>query len=107
MKPMPSAFQRFNISAFQKSAGGALMILVLICALMGTLMVSYLSLIQSQHLSVARAQAWNSAVVVAEAGIEEGMALLNSGVPSSGWATHSWASLSGSNWRKTNSLGTA
>src|SRR2546423_631627 len=64
--------------------GGALIILVLICALMGTLMVSYLSMIQNQHLSVARAQAWNSAIVVAEAGIEEGMALLNSGLSSSG-----------------------
>ena len=60
--------------------GGVLLVTLLICVILGTLIGSYLSLIQNQHLSVARAQAWNSALVVAEAGIEEAMAHLNSGV---------------------------
>jgi len=40
-------------------------------------MGSYLSMIKTQHFSVSRARAWNSAIVVAEAGVEEAMAQLN------------------------------
>jgi hypothetical protein len=41
---------------------------------------SYLLMIQNQHLSVVRSQAWNTALAVAEAGAEEALAQLNPGV---------------------------
>src|SRR6266704_1299953 len=58
-------------------AGSVLLVTLATCIILGVLMGSYLSMIKSQHFSVARGQAWNSALVVAEAGVEEAMAQLN------------------------------
>jgi len=85
--------------------GGVLLVTLLICVLLGTLIGSYLSLIQNQHLSSTRAQAWNSGLVVAEAGIEEAMAHLNSGVKPNNLAVNSWADMGGGVYEKTNFLG--
>ena len=49
-------------------AGSVLLVTLATCVILGVLMGSYLSMIKSQHFSVARGQAWNSALVVAEAG---------------------------------------
>ncbi len=87
------------------AGGGVLLVTLLICLILGTLIGSYLSLIQNQHLSVARAQAWNSALVVAEAGVEEAMAHLNSGISTNNLAVNSWVSLGGGVYEKTNFLG--
>src|ERR1044071_1363779 len=57
--------------------GTVLLVTLALCVILGVLMGSYLSIIKSQHFSVARAQAWNSALVAAEAGVEEAMAQLN------------------------------
>src|SRR6266446_4466982 len=57
--------------------GSVLIITICICLILGLLMGSYLSMIKTQHFSVARARAWNSAIVVAEAGVEEALAQLN------------------------------
>jgi len=54
-----------------------LLITIGICLILGILMGSYLTVIKTQHFSVARARAWNSAIVVAEAGVEEALAQLN------------------------------
>src|SRR6266446_5419071 len=58
-------------------AGSVLLVTLATCVILGVLMGSYLSMIKSQHFSVARAQAWHGALVVAEAGVEEAMAQLN------------------------------
>src|SRR2546426_9617374 len=58
-------------------AGSVLLVTLATCVILGVLMGSYLSMIKSQHFSVARGQAWNSALAVAEAGVEEAMAQLN------------------------------
>lgn len=42
-------------------------------------LISYLSLVHQQNLTVARAQAWNEALALAEAGVEESLAQLNPG----------------------------
>jgi hypothetical protein len=75
--------------------GSTLAITLIICGILGTLMGSYLYLVQTQRLSVARAQAWNRSVVVAEAGVEEAMALLNSGVSSGNFGVFPWTSAGG------------
>src|SRR5437660_2806814 len=74
---------------------GVLLVTLLLSVIVGILIGSYLSLLQNQHLSVARGQAWNAALVVAEAGIEEAMAHLNSGVSTNNLAVNSWLSLGG------------
>src|SRR6266436_4457142 len=60
--------------------GSALVVTLIICAILATLVGSYFCLIETQHKSVARSQSWNEALTVAEAGAEEALALLNSGV---------------------------
>src|SRR5690349_10466690 len=68
---------KFPKTKHQACEGSVLVITICICVILGLLMGSYLSLIKTQHFSVSRARAWNSALVVAEAGVEEGMAQLN------------------------------
>ena len=79
----------------QRRRGSVLAITLIISGIMGTLMGSYLYLVETQRISVARAQAWNRSVVVAEAGVEEAMALLNSGVSSPNFAIFPWTSSGG------------
>ena len=65
------------VGASARAAGSVLLVTLSICMILGLLMASYLSVIKGQNFSVARAQAWNSAIVVAEAGVEEALAQLN------------------------------
>jgi hypothetical protein len=58
-------------------SGSILLITLAICVILGVLMGSYLAVIKTHHFSVTRARCWNSAIVVAEAGVEEAMAQLN------------------------------
>jgi hypothetical protein len=75
--------------------GSALAITLLTCTIVGTLVGSYLYLSTTQSLSVARSQNWNQAIVVAEGGVEEALALLNSGVQSPNFAVFPWTSAGG------------
>src|SRR5215831_6006417 len=75
--------------------GSALVVTLLTCAIVGTLVGSYLYLIGTQNLSVARSQNWHQALVVAEGGVDEAMALLNSGVQSPNFAIFPWTSAGG------------
>src|SRR5436190_3332505 len=68
---------KLNIKNKTPDCGSVLLITLATCIILGLLMGSYLSIIKSQHFSVARAQAWNNALVTAEAGVEEAMAQLN------------------------------
>ena len=67
-------FQRINNAARN---GSVLLVTLAVCIILGILMGSCLCMIKTQHFSIARARAWNSAIIVAEAGVEEGMAQLN------------------------------
>src|ERR1043165_1012493 len=60
-----------------KEAGGMLVTALILSAIMGTALASYLGVVRAQHRSVARSLAWNTALPVAEAGIEEAMAHIN------------------------------
>ena len=86
-------------------AGGVLLVALLICLLLGTAIGSYLTLVQNQSLSVARAEAWNAALMVAEAGVEEAMAQLNSGVNTNNLAVNSWVKVGNGIYQRTNTLG--
>src|SRR5262245_62871633 len=63
---------------FRKEQGSTLIVTVVLGGILGMLMVSYLSMVNTQKFSVSRAQSWNKAIVVAEAGVEEALAHLNS-----------------------------
>src|SRR5437867_8435418 len=62
-----------------RQQGSILVVTLLTCFIIGLVLGSYLRLIQAQSLSVARAQIWNAGVAIAEAGVEEALAHLNTG----------------------------
>ncbi|MEY2407447.1 MAG: hypothetical protein QOF48_117 [Verrucomicrobiota bacterium] len=65
---------------FQKSRGDSgkiLLVTLFLAAAIGLVLLSMLSLIQSQNQAVARSQAWNQCIPVIEAGVEEALAHLN------------------------------
>lgn len=65
----------------RSEAGSVLTITLFITTLFGLFLVSYLSLARQQNGLVARSQVWNSAMGMAEAGVEEALAQLNPGAP--------------------------
>jgi hypothetical protein len=69
-----------RIGRQQSKQGSTLAVTFMTCVILGLLMGSYLYMVQGQRQSVARSQCWNQALVVAEAGVDEAMALLNSGM---------------------------
>ncbi|HEY2082157.1 MAG TPA: collagen-binding domain-containing protein [Verrucomicrobiae bacterium] len=60
-----------------RDQGSILAFTLILVAIMGLTLGSYLVLASGQQGSVARSQRWNSAIDVAEAGIEEGLAQVN------------------------------
>src|SRR5206468_3714171 len=58
-------------------AGSVLMLTLFLAIILGTTLASYLYWVRTQNLLVSESQAWNSALAIAEAGIEEGMAQIN------------------------------
>jgi hypothetical protein len=79
----------------QPERGSVLALTLILCAIFSILMASYLYIIQTQRFSVARSQRWNQALVISEAGVEEAMALLNSGVKAPGFGIFPWTSAGG------------
>ena len=75
--------------------GSALTVTLLTCMIIGAVLVACLSLIGTQQSLVCRSQNWNQAIVVAEGGVEEAMALLNSGVQAPNFAVFPWTSAGG------------
>lgn len=70
MKLPPSPFRHGE-------QGGVLMVTVMIALLIGVTLASYLTLVRNQSMAVARSQAWNTALTLAEAGAEEALAQMN------------------------------
>lgn len=62
---------------FSRQTGSVLLGTMIFVIAIAAFLVSYLLLVQHSNSTVARAQQWNSALAVSEAGIEEGLANLN------------------------------
>src|SRR6266704_283714 len=75
--------------------GSTLAITLLTCAILGAVLVASLSLTGAHETLLYRSQNWNQALVVAEGGVEEALALLNSGVQSPNFAVFPWTSKGG------------
>src|SRR5688572_11349834 len=84
-------------------AGTMLVAALVISAILGTALASYMGVVRSQHRSVARSMEWNRAIPIAEAGVEEAMAHLNHNTnrAASGW------NLVGTNYTKFRNFGGA
>ena len=58
-------------------AGSALLLTVVLVGLVGFLIIAYLGLVQNQNSVTVRSQAWNAAIPVLEAGIEDALVHIN------------------------------
>jgi hypothetical protein len=70
-----------NSSPSRDAQGSVLVITLSVIAVAAIVLASYLLIVQAQTASVARSQSWNSLISVSEAGVEEGLALINKGAP--------------------------
>ena len=70
---------RLQNSRFER--GSVLIVTLFIAFLFGMFLYSYLNSVQEQKGLVARSQGWNSALTLAEGGVEEALAQLNPGAP--------------------------
>jgi len=67
-----------RLAANRKRASVLLVTMIFVLTIAAAL-VGYLGIIQRSDQMVSRSQSWNSALALAEAGVEEGLAALNSG----------------------------
>jgi hypothetical protein len=77
-----------RLSPRRQPKGTTLIVVLLTCLAVGTVVASYLALIECRYQATARSQCWNTALPVVEAGLEEAMAHLraDAGVPdANGW----------------------
>jgi len=97
---------RTQCSPRAKVEGSVFIVALGIAILMTLILSSYLTLVQGQANAVARSQNYNAAIPVAEAGVEEALALLNKFYPNvaasgAAWTNtltaDGWTSLSSSN----------
>jgi hypothetical protein len=70
-----------------RQRGNALLIALILSALLGVALASCLLLVSGQNVSVVRSQAWNGSLALAEAGVEEALAEMNT----PGWALGEYA----------------
>jgi hypothetical protein len=71
-----------------KQAASTLVTVLVICAILSMSISYYLSLVEQQNVLSTRSQAWNMAMTITEAGLEEGLQQLNSNAGSlttDGW----------------------
>ena len=66
-----------TVDLASRRTGNALVISVVTAGILCLLLLSYLGLVYWQNKSVARSQAWNMALTLAESGVEEALAQLN------------------------------
>jgi hypothetical protein len=77
-----------NVSPKTKKRASTIIVALVIATILCLSVTGYLSLVEQQNFLSARSQAWNMAIAVVEAGIEEGLAQLNansSNLSADGW----------------------
>ena len=66
-----------RLNKTRSTHGSVLLVAMGITCVLGIGLAGYLGLMRWQHISVVRSQAWNAALALAEAGVEEALAQLN------------------------------
>lgn len=75
-------------------SGGVLLVVLISSMIMGVTLGSYLKFTGTQSRSIQKSQAWNAAIPVAEAGIEEALAHINDSVIGTNFALNGWTVVS-------------
>jgi hypothetical protein len=68
---------RVNKKSGNEAGGAVLLVVICIAFVLAITIMGYMYLLSSQHKLVSRSMSWNTAMAMAEAGIEDGMAQLN------------------------------
>src|SRR5262245_61726620 len=90
----------------QKTCGSVLLVTIVLCTVLGIMMAGYLSLLNTHHQTVARSDEWQGAMAVAEGGIEEAMAYLNTkNVSTNNLALYGWSPVANGMYQKKCVLG--
>src|SRR5438552_1518685 len=67
-----------SLTSTQASQRGSVMLVtLLITAVVGATLAGYLVMTQNQNVSIFRSQTWNSSMAITEAGVEDGLQLIN------------------------------
>jgi hypothetical protein len=94
---------KIRLSRKLKQMASALLVTMVLGGILCLFVMYYLSLVQQQNTLSIRSQAWNIAIAVCEAGIEEGLQALNSartpGVPITLSSADGWTSDGTFYWR--------
>src|SRR6266436_2407423 len=81
-----------------EQTASVLLVTLLFCVIIGTTLASYLLMAQNQNLSVMRSQNWNTTLSVTEAGVEDGLQLLNAYPGTFNQLTNWTTAASSDNW---------
>jgi hypothetical protein len=84
--------------------GAALVVSLLIAVVLLICLTSYLALVSDENQAVGRAQAWNAAMPMAEAGVEEALTQLQYAGNGTNLATNGWALESDGLYHKSRTL---
>jgi hypothetical protein len=79
---------KITIASKSKRRAGVLILTVLLFAFAALFLATYFLLTQSEYTSVARSQAWNNSMALAEAGVEDALALINKNAGAIGRTTN-------------------
>jgi hypothetical protein len=82
----------------KRNRGIALLITVILVAFAALYFVTYLVLTANEYKNVARSQTWNDSLTVAEAGVEEGLALINKNAYDTVGVTNWWLTATSDGW---------
>lgn len=74
--------------------GSVLLVILMSSLIIGITLASYLQYTSTQSRSIMRSQAWNAAIPVAEAGVEEALAHINDSIIGTNWALNGWTVVS-------------
>jgi hypothetical protein len=89
---------RTQLLSKPRQRGNVLLASLVISAILGVTLASYLIMTQAQFRSVVRSQVWNASMALTEAGVEDGLAMINKFNGNFG-SLHLWTNaVSGDNW---------
>jgi hypothetical protein len=87
-----------SLTKTKRNQGIALIIAVILVAFAALYFVTYLILTANEFKQVARSQTWNDSLTVAEAGVEEGLALVNKNAYDTQGVTNWWLTATSDGW---------
>src|SRR5882724_8707616 len=96
---------KIQIQRKRREQGTMLLVTALIAVVAGSTLAYFLTRAQQEGFVVNRSEGWNKALVVAEAGIEEGMSLINRNNGNASALTNWYSGASADGWTVSTSSG--